>query len=90
MSDKPYSHAPVIAVATITSEADMAAHINAMNESTREWTRQAARGECAWICADCSVTFPEGMPDACAHGHQSCTDIITRDKQRAKETPSCK
>jgi hypothetical protein len=25
------------------------------------------------------------MPDACEHGHQGCTDIITRDKADARK-----
>lgn len=57
--------------------------IEHMNKVTAEWTMQAARGECAWTCSDCSVNFPEGMPDKCMHEHQSCTDIIQRDKQEA-------
>jgi hypothetical protein len=54
-----------------------------MDQITHAWTMKAARGECPWVCADCCVTFPQGMPDACAHGHQACTDIITRDKLNA-------
>lgn len=49
----------------------------------RDWTNRAARGECAWICSDCAVTFETGMPDACAHGHESCTKLIERDKAEA-------
>lgn len=56
----------------------------ALNEQTRQWELQAARGECSWICADCCMTFPEGMPDACAHGHQGCTDLIQRDKKESR------
>lgn len=65
---------------------DMPAFIEQMNKSTQEWTMRAARGECGWICADCSMSFPAGMPDACEHGHQSCTDIIQRDKREAQGT----
>lgn len=57
----------------------------AMDKAMQEWTLRAARGECAWICADCCVTFSEGMPDSCMHGHQSCSDIIQRDKQDAQQ-----
>jgi hypothetical protein len=57
--------------------------ISAMDKATREWEARAARGECSWICSDCCMTFSEGMPDACAHGHQNCTDIIQRDKRAA-------
>lgn len=55
-----------------------------MNRMTVEWTMKAARGECGWICADCSCSFPDGMPDQCAHGHESCTRIIQRDKLEAR------
>ena len=47
---------------------------------TDEWTMRAARGECAWVCSDCCMSFPDGIPDACAHGIQQCTNIIARDK----------
>lgn len=66
------------------------ATISEMDRLTTEWTMQAARGECAWVCGDCCCTFPAGMPDACEHGHQGCTDIIQRDKADArKATASC-
>lgn len=54
-----------------------------MDKITADWTMRAARMECSWICAGCSMSFPEGMPDACAHGHQHCTDIILQDKRKA-------
>ena len=57
--------------------------ISAMDKHTREWEMRAARGECSWVCADCCCTFAEGMPDACTHGIQACTDIIKRDKANA-------
>lgn len=57
-----------------------------MNKATRDWELRAARGECEWICADCCLTFSEGMPDACEHGHQSCTDLIQRDKRAANSS----
>jgi hypothetical protein len=56
-----------------------------LNKATRDWEMRAARGECGWICADCCASFSNGMPDACTHGHQSCTDIIQRDKRQAAE-----
>jgi hypothetical protein len=56
-----------------------------MNKTTREWEMKAARGECGWICADCSCSFPLGMPDECQHGQQYCTDIIERDKANARK-----
>lgn len=54
-----------------------------MNEVMRDYTMRAARGECSWICASCSCSEQSGMPDECMHGHQDCTDIITRDKKAA-------
>lgn len=54
--------------------------LDTLNKQFDSWTMRAARGECSWICSDCCVTFPSGMPDACEHGHQGCTDIIKRDK----------
>ena len=72
-----------------TSGATVGETIEAMNTITREWTDQAARGECGWICSDCCISFPEGMPDECPHGHQKCTDIIKRDKADAM-TPNAK
>lgn len=58
--------------------------IEAMDKAMNDWTDKAARGECGWICSDCCCSFPEGMPDECAHGHQKCTDIIQRDKAMAR------
>ncbi len=57
--------------------------LEAMNTATRNWTAQAARGECGWICSDCCVSFSDGMPDEYPHGDQRCTDIIKRDKAEA-------
>ncbi len=57
--------------------------LGAMNTATRNWTAQAARGECGWICSDCCVSFSDGMPDECPHVDQRCTDIIKRDKAEA-------
>jgi hypothetical protein len=59
-----------------------------MDKATHQWTLRAARGECSWICSDCSVTFKDGMPDECLHGHRGCTDIIKRDKAQASEPSS--
>ena len=59
--------------------------ISSADKMMQDWTDKAARGECGWICADCCCSFPEGMPDSCLHGHQKCTDIIKRDKERAKK-----
>lgn len=57
--------------------------VASIESGLRAWELKAARGECSWICSDCSMTFYEGMPDKCEHGHQSCTDIIQRDKEEA-------
>ncbi len=56
-----------------------------LNKTTNDWTDRAARSECGWICADCCASFPDGMPDECACGHESCTNIIKRDKKEAYE-----
>lgn len=67
--------------------ASVEAAISEMDRITADWTAQAARGECGWICADCCMCFPEGMPSECAHKIQSCTEIIKRDKRDANPTP---
>ncbi len=59
--------------------------MNEAVEETRTWMSKAARGECAWICSDCCMTFQEGMPDKCPHGHDQCTRILKRDKEEAKK-----
>jgi hypothetical protein len=67
------------------AKGDLEAAISAMDKATLEWEMRAARGECSWVCADCCMTFSAGMPDACEHGIQGCTDIIQRDKKKAQE-----
>lgn len=62
---------------------ELPAHLEGMNKDMHDWTDQAARGECGWICSDCCCSDPKGMPDACFHGHAECTAIIQRDKQSA-------
>jgi hypothetical protein len=57
--------------------------IEELDRLTREWTYAAARGETSWICSDCGASFPDGMPDECAYGHESCTRILKRDKEKA-------
>ena len=58
-------------------------------DSMLEWTRKAARGECGWICADCCMSDPRGMPDQCMAGQpgslcaEQCNAIIKRDKEDA-------
>lgn len=55
-----------------------------LDEITRLWTDAAARGETAWICADCGANFSAGMPDICAYGHASCTSLLLRDRIDAR------
>lgn len=59
--------------------------LSSMDQITNDWTAKAARGECGWVCSDCCSSFPDGMPDECAHGQQQCTHIIQRDKRAALE-----
>lgn len=68
---------------TTATGAALEDQISLMDKLTSEWTMRAARGECAWICSDCCMSFPGGMPDACGHDSQRCTDIIARDKADA-------
>jgi hypothetical protein len=65
---------------TVMHADDLPEYISEMDKTTREWTMRAARGECGWICSDCCSSDDKGMPDACFHGSQWCTDIIKRDK----------
>lgn len=62
---------------------DLPAALTELDKRTREWELRAAKGLCSWVCADCCITFPEGMPDECPHGHDKCTSIIKRDKDEA-------
>lgn len=68
---------------TIVPAAELESHIDGMNNTTRQWTDSAARGECGWICSDCCGSDPKGMPDACFYGDDRCTAIIQRDKAKA-------
>lgn len=70
----------------LTTEPLTPQFMDELNNATRDWTMRAARGECGWICSSCGCCFNEGMPDACAHGQQDCTDIIKRDKLAAATT----
>jgi hypothetical protein len=72
---------PGIFVGNLT--ADVEQQFESIDKATTEWTFKGARNECGWICCDCCICFPDGMPDSCAHGHQRCTDIIQRDKRNA-------
>ncbi len=74
----------MLGIFVVPTDENLGSHIDSLNKATREWTMRAARGECGWICSDCCVSFPKGMPDKCEHGHQLCTDIIQRDKAAAK------
>lgn len=69
--------------ANVGDDKSLADAISHMDRVTREWEMRAARGECGWICSSCCDSYPKGMPDACGHGHQECTDIIQRDKRNA-------
>lgn len=60
-------------------------HLERMNQGMRQWTDRAARGECGWICADCLLSEPKGMPDECFCKNQRCTEIIQRDKRNAMQ-----
>jgi hypothetical protein len=73
-----------IFIVATKDDAEVSAAIAHMDTVTREWEMRAARGECAWVCADCCITFPDGMPSECTHGHQGCTEIIQRDKADAR------
>ena len=77
MSEQP------LATMTMIYESEMPKYLEQLDKATRDWTMQAARGECSWVCADCCYTFPSGMPDACVHDCAACTDIIRRDKREA-------
>lgn len=82
----------MVGIFIVPADGNLDQTIAAMDKATSDWTMQAARGECGWVCSDCCCSFPEGMPDECAHGHQGCTDIIQRDKAaaRAEVTPNYK
>ncbi|MED5492718.1 MAG: hypothetical protein VYD45_11435 [Pseudomonadota bacterium] len=56
-----------------------------MDKHMRDYTMRAARGEHGWVCSDCCMSYTDGMPDECFHGHQGCTDIIQRDKRNAMQ-----
>ena len=73
-----------IFITTATGKA-LEDQISLMDKLTNDWTMRAARGECSWICAGCCMTFPDGMPDACGHDIQQCSDIITHDKALARK-----
>jgi len=57
--------------------------VDKIDQQTKEWMDSAAQGDAMWVCSDCGATVFEGMPDKCVYGHQSCTDILLRDKARA-------
>lgn len=71
---------------TVIEAENLDLHIEDMNKATRDWTAQAARGECGWICSDCCMSDPKGMPDECFHKNQRCTEIIQRDKLHAMKS----
>lgn len=69
--------------ATGTTKSGLAHVLEAMNKATLEWTHRAARGECEWVCADCGMSFPEGMPNQCGDNLKACNKLIERDKLEA-------
>lgn len=73
-----------ILIVTTGSDEEVSEAVSRMDAITNAWTAQAARGECGWICSDCCMGFPDGMPDTCPHGDERCTRIIQRDKAHAK------
>lgn len=75
----------MIGIFVLPSEGVQLKTLDELNRVTHEWELRAARGECAWICSSCCVTFQEGMPDACAHGQAECTQIITANKAEANK-----
>ena len=74
-----------ILIATTEKESQAAGAMSAVDSSTNKWFDAAARGECGWICPDCCISAPKGMPDECMVGCQRCTEIIKRDKARANQ-----
>jgi hypothetical protein len=77
----------VLVKVSVVPAGKLGEHLEGMNIEMQAWTEQAARGECGWTCSDCCCSDSRGMPDACFHGHQRCTDIIARDKGRAMGYP---
>ena len=78
-------------IAVASKGDDISEFVSEMDKATRDWTAKAARGECGWICSDCCMSDPQGMPDACFHKNERCTEIIQRDKRdamRAGNEPS--
>lgn len=59
--------------------------LDGLDQQMREYTAQAARGECHWICSSCGAGFPEGMPDKCLGNLEWCTATIQRDKAEASK-----
>lgn len=69
----------------VTTETSKDETLEIMNKATFDWTMRCARGEEYWVCADCGVGCPDGMPDQCVYNDSHCTDIIIRDKKEALE-----
>lgn len=57
--------------------------IKTADATTNAAFETAASGECAWICPDCCIQFPEGIPSQCPHGHHGCNLWIERKKADA-------
>jgi hypothetical protein len=79
------SEKPLLPWILVIQDAYEPAALTPEEQQLQEGAKKAARGECAWTCPDCYVEFPQGMPDACVHGHQICTDILRRDKRTAQK-----
>lgn len=62
----------------VVSVAPGSTFIESLNEATAAWEMRAARGECAWVCSDCCMTFPAGMPDACGKRCSRATPLPSR------------
>lgn len=54
--------------------------INAVDTLTNGLLDFASDNSLPWVCADCGITFCEGMPDECIYGDPRCTAILERDK----------
>lgn len=58
-----------------------------LDEATNAWFMAAARGECGWICPDCCMSDPKGMPTVCLCNPdmESCNKILARDHAEARK-----
>ncbi|MEK2656290.1 hypothetical protein AAAC07_13065 [Pseudomonas aeruginosa] len=49
-----------IAKVTVIPASELPSHIKGMNDSMRQWTDSAARGECGWVCSGLLLLRSEG------------------------------